>query len=165
MTMSTKQLRGWRSAGRDHTREIVRVERTDVEKLPQDLVDLIHDLDARVRRLEARTAQSQEFVLPQGLKEVMERLTALERRPIDITPAQTDTTIVEQVAALREDVEALQDNRDAHRAMIETAAGFSDIARQIMRDVDENRARANAQFGVAMDHVKELSETIRRAIG
>lgn len=142
-------------------REVVKVESTAVERLPQTM---INEWEAFKRDL-AKFKDSQEFVLPQAFAEMVERVQRLESSPRDITPGSTDTTVIERLTAVEGSVNDLQDNNDAHRKMIETAAGFADIARQIMRQVDENRARADTQYGVAMDHVKDLSATIRRAIG
>lgn len=142
-------------------REIVKVESTAVERLPQTM---INEWEAFKRDL-ARFKESQEFVLPQAFAEMVERVKRLEALPRDITPGSTDTTVIEQVSALREDVQALQDSRSALLEMIETAVRTATAMRELAAAIERNRARADGQWSVAMDHVQELSATIRRAIG
>lgn len=145
---------------RQPAREVVKVESTAVEKLPQQYIDQLERIARDLERFKA----SQEFVMPKAFQEAVERISALEKRPIDITPAQTDTTLIERLTAVEGSVQDLHDNRDAHRDMIEAAMRFSKIAHQIMQQIDSNRARADGQYSIAMDAVQELSATIRRAI-
>jgi hypothetical protein len=121
-------------------REIVRVERTDRETLPQAYID---ELD-RIKLDLEKFKDSQQFVLPHAFKELIDRVANLETitaklaqyavtpQPVDITP---DTVSDDLVEALR-------------------------LMRMLMAEVDTNRRRSDAQFDLALNRCDDLAARV-----
>lgn len=80
----TDALIKWRTnRHRRDTHELVR----QIESKEVLADDWIKRLE-RVEKLLEKFANSHDFVLPKALEEIMERVHALEDRPVDITPAE-----------------------------------------------------------------------------
>jgi archaellum component FlaC len=119
----------WRvKRGRD-TREIVKVESTAVEKLPQSYLDEL----ARIRNELKRFQDSQEYVVPKAFQEVVERIERLETMPDSQLTSELDSVkkALRGFAALmdmvKNDVEAANRRAEANRAAIRALMEQMDV--------------------------------------
>lgn len=142
---------------RKPSREVVT---TQVETLPQEYVDQIE----RITRDLKTFKESQEFVLPRAFAELVDRVQAIESRPVDITPATSITAVVEERLAGHDTrLEALEGQGDASADLYEAMAKLMRQLAGMMRAIESNKARSDSQYEVLMDHMGQLAATIRRA--
>ena len=142
-------LKDWRlSRRRRDTREVVRVESNEVEKLPQQYIDELNAIKGALERFK----NSQEFVLPKAFQELVERVARLERQPIDVTPAEPaelQDEIKQAMAVAGEVGDAALRNIEAQQSEIAALKGtvmhldfrFSEFLDSIERDIARKQAR------------------------
>ncbi len=140
-------------------REIVRVERTDRETLPQAYID---ELD-RIKLDLEKFKDSQQFVLPHAFKELIDRVANLETitaklaqyavtpQPVDITPSLPQD-VADRLEAVEAFVAEFNERGDlAH--VLKMLTGLMDI-------VSKNRVRADTKHEEAISHTNELARRV-----
>lgn len=162
--------RDWRKR-RDQTREIVRVERSERETLPQEYIDEL----ARIKADLERFKDSQQFVMPKAFQEIVERVKRLEDvtaqlaqyatapQPIDITPrvVEVPPDVAARLAEMEGMVASFSDfittfnerNADSLAPVLKMLHG-------LMAEVSTNRARADAKYEDAVNHTNELARRV-----
>lgn len=141
---------------RKPSREVVT---TQVETLPQDYVDQIKLITRDLKTFK----ESQEFVLPRAFAELVDRVNAIEGRPVDITPATITTVVEERLAGHDSRIDALENHGEAAGELYEALAKLMRQVAHVMREVDGNRTRSDSQHKAVMDHMGHLAATILRA--
>lgn len=152
--------RDWRKR-RVPTREIVRVERSERETLPQEYID---ELD-RIKRDLERFKDSQQFVLPHAFKELMDRVANIENvtarlaqyavapQAVDITPAPALTPdVADRLEAIEAFVAEFNERSDLAHVM-KMLADLMDV-------VSKNRVRADTKHEEAISHTNELARRV-----
>lgn len=119
----------WRVKRGRNTREIVKVESTAVEKLPQSYLDEL----ARIKQELQKFQDSQDFVLPRAFQEIVERIERLETIPDSQLTSELDSVkkALRGFAALidmvKNDVEAANKRAEANRAAIRALMEQMDV--------------------------------------
>ena len=148
--LNTMEQRISQMETRPHGREVVRVESTAVEKLPQPYVDQL----AQITRDLEKFKDSQEFVLPNSFAELVQRVATLEQRPVDITPAAAATPdLVVRIEAVEEFITAFDELRGRQ-------AGSLQLIHDLMEMVIANRKTADGQAESIRGDVKRVKQEI-----
>ena len=112
----------WRiNRRRRDTHEIVKVETNAVERLPQSYLDEL----ARIKQDLQRFQDSQDYVLPKALQEILERLERLEQIP--------DKILTEEIKNLRKGMRGFAALVDMIKADVEAANQRGEANRTAIR--------------------------------
>jgi hypothetical protein len=136
---------------------VVRVERTEVERLPDEHIALIERIKAELERFQA----SQEFVMPKAFQELIERVGKVEA-VVGRLAEQAARAKIETTAHEPNEPSALEARLVAVEEFITTRA-VDDLAealkmmRLLMAEVDRNKRLATAQFDIALNRTDELA--------
>ncbi len=146
---------------RQPVREVVSTETHHVEALPEHVTDQLDQF----RRDVAEFKRSQDFVLPRAFQEIVERVTALEQRPIDITPKADGSVNQSYDPIIREMAErlvALEDQASATGELYDGQAKLMAALAQTMRKLDTVDQATSERIDLLTEHLDKLHKTFAK---
>lgn len=152
------EAKTWR---RNVVRDLVRVERSEIERLPEDQIKRIDRLEAMLQRY----SSSGEFVLPKVLQEILERIGALEAAPKNITNDAEIVRLKSRIEEAEAHIEALLEKDSVEGDLAASMARVLENLSGIIKSLQTLKGRIEAIEGSNLSERVDDLEVFADRIG